>query len=301
MKKILTITWFLIFSLAGFSQSIPNAGFENWVTTGNYTDPTFWDTPNQQTNAIPLIGGPVVTKSSGGHSGSWCAKLENKSFIVYTVPGIMTLGQFNINLTTQDFSLSGGVPFNQRPEKFKGYYKFSPQGGDTCAMLAVFFKHNPGGWQDTIGVAYFLSNSTVSVWTEFEALVDWYSAEDPDTMNILVSSTADFSPTAGSVLYVDDLSFDYASRVETLGSTKDNISVKYNKASAQIHVQCDIPGVNSANISLLNITGQTLKVINAEISKGVAFTIPVHGLPKGIYLVKIQAGSGRFVKKVVIN
>lgn len=300
MKKIITLTFLVSLSLSGFSQAIPNAGFENWVTSGTYTDPASWDTPNQQTTALPFIGAAVVTKSSGGHSGSWCAKLESKNFILYTVPGIMSLGQFNIDLAAQTFSLTGGVPFNQRPEKFKGFYKYTPQGGDSCAMGVVFYKHNPGGGQDTIGLAYFFDNSSVTTWTAFEAPVTWYSSEDPDTMNILVSTCSNTSPAAGSILYTDDFSFDYATDISTL-KPEDQLIVKYNRNSKDIIIDCGLAFSGKIVARLINLTGQTVRKEESTIANQGNIKISAEGLPRGIYVVDLQTGNKKMMKKIVIN
>jgi len=37
--------------------------------------------------------------------------------------------------------------------------------------------------------------------------------EQPDTFNILAISSADYSPTAGTVLYVDNISLDYTAGI----------------------------------------------------------------------------------------
>jgi len=213
MKKLLLFIPAAFLLITVQAQQAPNSGMETWITSGNFTNPQFWDTPNEETTAIPFVGAAVVSSSTSAHSGSKCAKLESKNFILVTVPGLMTLANFTINTTTFDFDLSGGVAFAGRPEKFTGYYKYTPQGGDTCAMGAIFYKHNPGGWQDTIGIAFFLESNTVGTWTKFEAYVDWYTPDIPDTMNILVSTSMSMTTTAGTTLYVDDLEFDYSTGI----------------------------------------------------------------------------------------
>lgn len=63
-----------------YAQSvIPNSGFETWTSTGNYSNPTDWDTPNEELMSIPFFGFSVVTKSTDHHgTGSYSAKLETK-------------------------------------------------------------------------------------------------------------------------------------------------------------------------------------------------------------------------------
>lgn len=257
---------------------------ETWITTGSYSNPQFWDTPNAETTAIPFVGASVVTKSGSAHSGSWCAKLENKSFIVATVPALMTLADFNVNISTFSFTMLGGIPYNQRPEKISGYYKFSPQGGDSCAMLALFYKHNPGGWQDTVGIAYFIDNNNVTQWTKFESYVDWSSADNPDTMNILIASTASFSATAGSVLYVDDLALDFSSGLSQ-PLFADVASLNYNSITGEIILESVAGQYGVMNI--FNSNGAL--VYSADISCSGDHRLQLPVFTAGIYFARYQS------------
>ena len=116
---------------------IPNASFENWTTVGNYTDPTGWDTPNQELMSIPFFGISGVTKSTDQHgTGSFSAKLETKHLTLppLDVPGFMTCGKLVIDINAGSFILSGGVPVVDVPTHLKGYYKYFPKGGDSCVI-----------------------------------------------------------------------------------------------------------------------------------------------------------------------
>ncbi|MHC1707899.1 MAG: PCMD domain-containing protein [Bacteroidales bacterium] len=301
MKTLYTSLFLLmVFKLSAFSQTVPNSSFENWVTTGNYSNPEFWSTPNNITSAIPIIGAPVVTKSSGGHTGSWSAKLENKNFIIYTIPGIMTLGTLSIDLANFEFGLTGGVPYNERPDVFRGFYKFSPQGGDTCAFLAIFYKHNTNGGQDTIGLAYFLDNTARTTWTEFETPIDWFTSDIPDTMNIIVSSAASFDASSGTVLYVDDLSFDYYTAIPETKVT-DPIQIDYSRLSKNINVHLSLTGESKVSTRVVNLTGQTVRSLDFSLNGTKTVNIPMDDMPKGLYIVDVRAGENKMVRKIVLN
>ncbi len=301
MKTIFSFTVLIFSIILLHAQSIPNAGMENWISSGSYSDPQFWDSPNQQTTAIPFIGAAVVTKSADAFSGSWSARLENKNFIAFTVPGLLTLGQLDIDLVNMNFGLRGGVPFNQRPVKMKGYYKYAPQGSDSCAMLALFFKHNPGGWQDTIGVAYFIDNSAVSQWTQFEAVVDWYTTDTPDTMNILFSSAASFSATAGSVLMVDELFFDYTTPVVTVFKPGAEVSLSYADASRSLKADYTLPAGNRISLNVMSITGQTMLREEGISSGRGRISLALPKLVPGLYIAVFESGDIKKTMKFVLR
>jgi len=208
MKKTTILISLLIFILffqgQVFAQNqIPNNDFENWETIGSYEDPIDWNTPNSLTSALGVI---TVSKSSDSYSGSYSAKLESKNIIfVGTIPGFITLGEFEINFTTQEYSITGGVPFTGRPSQFTGNFKYSPNSGDQALMALVLLKHNPGGVPDTIGMGAKIVTNSVSSWTDFSTDIMYFSNEEPDTMNIMLLSSAQLSPVEGSKLFVDNL------------------------------------------------------------------------------------------------
>ncbi len=276
------------------AQQAPNSGMETW-TTGSFSNPEFWDTPNQETTSIPFVGAAVVTKSTGAHSGSWCAKLESKNFILVSVPGLMTLADFNVNTSTMEFSLTGGTPFTGRPEKFTGYYKYSPQGGDTCAIGAIFYKHNPGGWQDTIGIAFFLESNTVSSWTKFEAYVDWFTSEDPDTMNILASTAMGLETTAGSTLYIDDLEFDYSTGV-TQAIFQDDAGIYYNGVTQTLVVSSAQSA--TGDLAIYNAAGSL--IFSQYLSGTGDHEIRLGKMNPGIYLVRFNSNNEVITRKILL-
>ena len=91
------------------AQTIPNNDFETWINHGQYDDPQFWDTPNQEICFFPFYI-KVVTKSTEHHSGSYSAKLETKEIPIVniTVPGVITLGTLAINIADSTFSMLMG-------------------------------------------------------------------------------------------------------------------------------------------------------------------------------------------------
>ena len=208
MKKITNLISLLIFILffqgQVFAQNqIPNNDFEYWETIGSYEDPVDWNSPNSYTAGLGII---TVSKSSDSYSGSYSAKLESKNIIfVGTIPGFVTLGDFEINIATMEYSVTGGVPFTGRPSQFTGNFKYLPNSGDQAMMAILLLKHNPGGTPDTIGMGAKIVDNTVSSWSDFSTDIMYLSNEEPDTMNILILSSAQTSPVEGSKLFVDNL------------------------------------------------------------------------------------------------
>ncbi len=304
MKKFLVI---VVIGVFGFStgsrilaQAVPNGGMETWITTGNYVNPQGWDSPNQESSSIPIVGASVVTKSSGAHSGSWCAKLESKSVVVATVPGIMTLGQLSIDLASATFTLTGGTPISTRPTSVKGFYKYTPAGGgDTAAVVALFTKHNTSGGNDTIGIGFFMDGTTVTSWTAFDAPVYWFNLENPDTMNIIVACTSSLSGVAGSVMYVDDMVLDYSTGItDALMAERPNVYL--NSIAGTVEIFLDLESSKEVSVNMYNLNGQKVRSAYYGATSLLNKSIGVNGLKTGMYFVEILSGTERIVQKITI-
>ncbi|MDP1621723.1 MAG: hypothetical protein Q8M08_05210 [Bacteroidales bacterium] len=305
MMKILSI-FFACLMLAGIvlqgQTVIPNAGFENWINFGSYSDPVGWDTPNQELNLIPFIGISVVTKSNDHHgAGSFSAKLETKhyTFPPIDVPGFITCGKLTINLTAGSFDLTGGVPVVDEPTHLKGYFKYFPKGGDSC-VIGIGLTKTTGAIKDTIGLGAFSTKDTVAEWTPFSAWIDYISADTPDTMNIIAMSTAQEVMTIGTILYVDDLYLDY-----TVGYDKndpsDGINIYNDRETKRLMIFLDFEQPEFIIVRLFNIMGQEVSSIQPAIVDSDRKVIAYAGLPPGIYILEILRENKKFSRKFFLN
>jgi len=206
MKKILLII-IAVCSLftANAQNAIPNPGFETWKVNPNFDDPAGWGTINGFTY---ILGRRTVTKSTDKNSGSFAMKLETLNIPLQgNAPGIAATGSIN----TGGF-VEGGVVFNKRPISFSGWYKYTPgTGGDTANIEAVLSKWNSTTKvREVVGEAKFNQTTTVGSYTKFDVNFSYSSNAIPDTlMMILLTSTRNTGFPLGSVLFVDDLAFDF--------------------------------------------------------------------------------------------
>ncbi len=281
---------------------IPNSGFETWTNFGNYSDPTDWDTPNEELMAIPFLGFTVVTKSTDHHgTGSFSAKLETKhlSFPPLDIPGFMTCGKLTIDITTGSFILSGGVPVLDIPTHLKGFYKYFPKGGDSC-VIGIGLTKTTGTIQDTIGLGSFSTKDTIADWTPFSAWINYLSTTAPDTMNIIALSTAQEVMTIGTVLYVDDLYLDY-----TVGAGKKDpasgISIYNDRETRRLMIFLDFEYPEYTGIKLFNMMGQVISTLKAGLVKSGRSVIQYAEMPPGVYILRIDHAGKIVTKKFFLN
>jgi hypothetical protein len=281
---------------------IPNAGFENWTSFGNYSNPTGWDTPNEELMSIPFFGLTVVSKSTDHHgSGSFSAKLETKHLTLppLDVPGFMTCGKIVVDVTAGTFILSGGVPVVDVPTHLKGYYKYLPKGGDSC-VIGIGLTKTTGGVQDTVGYGVFSTKDTIADWMPFSAWIDYVSTTLPDSMNIIALSTAQEVMTPGTILFVDDLFLDYTVGVDHKNPNR-GISVYNDRETRRLMMFFDFGEPQITRINLFDMTGRMVSALDAgSINKG-RQVIPYDALHQGIYILQIIHNNMMFSKKFFLN
>jgi hypothetical protein len=301
--KSLLIVGIIFCVIASNAQTvIPNASFENWTSFGSYSDPTGWDTPNEELMMIPFLGITVVSKSTDHHgTGSFSAKLETKHYTLppLDIPGFMTCGKLTINLTTGTFVLSGGVPVVDIPTHLKGFYKYSPKGGDSC-VIGIGLTKTTGATVDTIGFGSFSTKDTVPDWTPFSAWIDYISTEIPDTMNIIAMSTAQETMTIGTVLYVDELFLDY-----TVNTNDKNhnagINVYNDLETKRLMMFLDFKFPEQTTISLFNMNGLTVYKNDAGKLLNERKIIRYEDLKTGVYMLRITHDNKTFTRKFFLN
>jgi hypothetical protein len=305
MSKVSSIVFSCLFIAVNIAQGqtvIPNASFENWTGSGNYSDPTGWDTPNQELMSIPIFGISVVSKSTDHHStGSFSAKLETKHLAVPSrdIPGFMTCGKFTINITTGAYVLSGGVPVVDLPTHLKGYYKYFPKGGDSC-VIGIGLTRTTGAIKDTIGLGSFSTKDTITDWTPFSAWIDYISTAAPDTMNIIAMSTAQYDMTIGTTLYVDDLFLDYTVGVDKKDPAS-GISVYNDRETSRLMIFFDFEEPENTSIRLINMMGQNVSAAKAGLVYKERKAILYAKMHEGVYILEIMHGNKLFSKKFFLN
>ncbi len=279
--------------------TIPNSSFENWIN-GN---PEYWDTSNK--NILGTIFHGVLEDTNSPQHGNAAARVSTTIKVVGTypviLPGILTLGEIQIDIINQTGNINAGIPFNGRPFELKGYYKYNPSAGDSC-FLGIAFTKWDGNQNDTIAEELFFQSSKVQNWTEFIIPIDYNSTDNPDSMNIMIASSdiTNFLAVLGSTLWIDNLSLDYGGvSVIDLAMNK-YFSVYPDESRENLIISLNFEETKMTNISLFSIEGKELYRTTKSIEKSKE-SINVVSLPTGIYVVDVRTNDGkRFSQKVSI-
>ena len=175
-------------STAAYSQTIPNAGFENW-TGGN---PDGWQTANAP-------GFATILQVSDAHGGSSAVK-----GIVLSL-GPTTLGGQRISGANGQ-----GFACTSSPAALHGFYKFNQGGSDSMRILIGMSDASNTG----TGAGLFTTHTTTSSYTEFVANI-YYLNQNTTTATIAL--TLPGAASTNTTFQVDDLAFGAASAVDEMG------------------------------------------------------------------------------------
>jgi hypothetical protein len=291
MKKIVLLS-VIVFSLsAQAQQTIPNAGFETWTNSFIYEEPTGWATLNP---AIALGVPATVTKSTSVHSGSYAAKLKTVGAdidgdnVIDTIPGIAFLGTLDILSQTT----SEGVPFSGMPDTLVAWTKYnSPSANDQFLIIATLTKWNAAlGMRDDIASATIFSGTNTSAYTRQTVEFNYYSSDSPDTLSLMILSSAGQVPAVNTELFVDDISFVYNNTNSLNELALQAFQVYPNPASDNMTIQAKTAG----EINLTDAMGKIVERI--VVTPNSPKLVTVAHLSNGLYY--LQQGD-QLVKVVV--
>ncbi len=273
-------------------QQIPNHDFENW-TNG---EPDNWGTSNE--NVMGIVQFTTVTQETAApYSGSYAAKVETVSENLLgspiTMPGILTLGTFELDIVNQSGDVVGGIPFTGRPDKLHGFFKSQPVGNDQ-SVVGIGLSKWRGTHRDTIGQGYIVFSNTVTTWTPFEITINWSTAETPDSMNIIVSASDILNEVfvAGSTVWVDSLYLEYIA-VPTANKeiAKVQLGNYPNPFSDETVIRFTASHSNNYRFTVYNILGELVFEKNYKAHKGInRFSFSAEGLDTGLYIYRIESG-----------
>ncbi len=295
MKKIISLVFTLFFITLLFAQSIPNNSFEQWIDHGSYMEPQAWHTLNPYSQVFNSIG---VTRSTDAYDGNYSVQLETTEIIgLYTIPGLITFADLNIDFINGNYSYSGGLSISQRVTSMSGMFKYTGVDNDSAVVLFYNFKNN-GGQRDTIGTGYTFLHNT-NAWTKFTVTMEYKNNNIPDTLNILFLSSGNAQAMhIGSKLLVDSLALQTNTGIISLPYYPLAVKTYPNPAFRSITFETKKPD-NDRIINVFDIAGKLVERFAFPQKKS---TFKIDKLTIGTYFFDINKSGkilsiGKFIKK----
>lgn len=294
MKLLIILTILIDLSLIANSQQVANGDFDNWTFNGDYYEPDMWNTPNSVSYVFPFYV-LTTTRDTSSYNGNFASRLETKEIVGLAVPGLLTLGELTIDVFGNSSTISGGVPFNYRPYSLEGYFKYTPQPNDSALIGVFMLKHNStSGLLDTIGIGVFYESGIINNYTKFIAEIEYYTSDTPDTMNIIVMPSDKDNPVIGSILYIDNLYFNYATRIDD-SKYENKISIYPNPTDGNIYI---VKPSSISEIRIRNLLGETLYTSTVFENETL---VNLSNFDTGIYLIELFNKQERILEKIFVK
>lgn len=325
MKKIFTLLQIIFASGMIAQTTIQNGDFELWENVGASTEePTFFN--SNKTGTDWATSGPQTCyrDATTFHGGVYSVRMETKTFAGFAVVnGSVVTGIVNAPTTTKSDGYIGTIKntsltdirrmaFVGRPDSLVGWYKYTQGGsaelGKVRAILHVGHyydpeaasSYHPDSSMNKIGDALFLTPAAnISTWTRFAVPFSYVSGSNPAYIMINTTSSNDqMTSTAGSKLWLDDLSVVY-----NPSSISEN---SYNENNANVYAYDKIISIDFVKevkektiLSVYDLTGKL--VSEKTLSNSKLNTINVSELNSGLYMyqligAEIQKSGKLFIK-----
>lgn len=280
-------------------QPVPNGTFENWTDIGgSKEEPTNWNS-NKNGGGNASLGPQTCSRATNPHSGTYCLKLETKSYFGQAVNGGCTTGK----IEAPTFSASDGYiqtvignadhsyPFTSRPDSLVGWYKYTKQGSSVAT-----FTVNLHTGQGTLPENSYCCNTTANVvaranfdisasnatWTRFSVPFVYVNGNTPAYFLAAINSGG----VSGAILYIDDVEVIYNPALTTgtvavgphyvSSTTGASISVPYTAVGSFVNGNTITAQLSNASgsfaspVTIGSVTSATSGTINATLPAGTA-------------------------------
>jgi Putative carbohydrate metabolism domain len=291
MKIAITVLFAALCMPLGLQAQTPaNGNLEDWQQSqsGLYEQPTggFWTS----LNPLRDLGAPVtVEKVTDACQGQYAAKLTTQSFSTLLVAGLLASGSFNPGNLLNPLTI--GRPFTQKPANFKGCYKYSPVGGDSCAIISIITRWNTQTNQrDTIAEAGGIFANAIDSYTNFDFPYEYYTQDTPDSIQLVLTSSADGANSngqVGSAMWVDNISLDLLNGLSLPMMPEAEVKCYPNPAMG--NVVFDIAAITGQ--STLMLYGADGKLAATQLVMPGINTIQLVTLPVGTYTYTIAQNN----------
>ena len=255
---------------------IPNAGFEQWTNSNDCPSsvgPIGWETNNFGCLWTP------IQKTTQSHSDSFAVYGQTTQYSSFLILP----------------SLSANFSVNYRPLMLKGYYQFSPRGGDTLLITIDLFRQGTQVAHCSLG-----KGDLVTTYSQFALPINYLTNDTPDSCVILIQMIITWGPdgpfpAAGSYFFLDDLTFSGVSAVADRDiqlPLTPSLSQNYpNPFNPTTTIEFQISRESQVTLKFFDILGREVTtLVNERMGPG-AYTRTFNGtdLPSGVYLYRLQA------------
>ena len=307
MKQILTLCASILVLQASLTAQVQyplNGGAENWTmgTFGatSYDSLVHWDTP-QRLGAALSVPDTVTKPTDVANTGDLAVYMETKlvnilGLIETEIPGSISTGTFFVEITTQEFGVTGGMDIDCTPDMFSAFYQYMPAGADT-ANIQIYMMDAAGDTIADAGLA--IPDPTTGGYQPVSLPITYTGSTDPVMAQILVTSSG-VGGIDGSTLYFDDMLLSGNDCfVGLLGNPEAINSLELVPNPVQHSLRFELPEGQQFTAAIVDMQGRVVRQLQATSGMN---SMDVTDVAPGFYLLRVlneesrQVSVGKFEK-----
>ena len=292
---------------SSFAQTtVPNFGFENWNIVNSKVVPDDWYI-RQVYNPEDKVSYGYV-KTTDKYAGTYALQLYN------TISQDTIYGMTHTLPPSHQEEIQPAFPVLSKHTTLNGYYKFTPENGDSCQFIVWMYKHGYENLstQNILGGGW-VTKSASSTYIPFTLNISYYDSENtiPDSACISLSAFKMYNfstgkkihPLGNSKLFVDNISFDgFITGINTISDMIKEVTIFPNPASSVLNIDLQLITESIYQINMYDLQGRIIKaIVNKELSGNQRIAVNVEDIPSGTYLILISTNVGYYSNKVVIK
>lgn len=279
------------------NAQIPNGNFEDWETIRfgifQFEMAKNWFGGNMMS---AISGKPLnVTKTTDSYAGTYAIKLENfEDTSEFKFPAMVSTMIGN-PFESSEFKF----PVQGKPTALKGYFKYQSPEPDSFLIMITLYKGD-----QNIGDAVYTTSLNVNTYTPFNAIIDYYEDEQPDSASITIISSQTQPYTVGTTLWIDELSLEGGANTFVRGYAQADFDlVTYpNPVLNELNVRFTAKESTQLSATIFDITGKAVMALPTQhVVKGEQeLSFKYIALKPGIYFITLESAQGHKASQKII-
>jgi hypothetical protein len=328
MKKQLLVFVSIIATSFISNAQISNNSFEMWAPrtstigippllpaeTFTYSEPDDWSSSNQATGHSGLGNGYFATQDTSiKYHGTSSIKMESNTVTLpvigdFTIPALVVTGAFTIDPldfatgNIDPFAVPGvGFPVTGKPSKMVGYFRYDPDGIDTCEIAVALVDSA----RNEVAFGILRNTGTAGAFTRFEIDFVYTSCNRPDTICLIASSSpittgANSAGMDGSTLWIDSIGVSYtpAPNIQPIANNDTVIAYRNNPLTISTLLSND----SDCDGGTLSVASTTTPIhgTNTNTATTVTYTPNLNYVGNDIFEYVLSDGTGGTSRAFVI-
>lgn len=313
MKKFLLVFAALIILAFGIKAQtqLENPGFEKWeaIAIGPIPEPVNW---NSLRTALPVelaeVSPAVWDSSTDAHSGKYSLYLINEAIFGIVATGTITNERVFADMEptkgyifTEVNNAKFNSPLPHRPDSITGWFKCKPTPGDFGTIKVILHTDSTSApasdSSNWVALAYHeFPGDQVNTWTRFSVPFNYYTADTPDYIMVIITSGNGVTALDGSESWYDDLKLIYNDGTAINEITSNDFKVYVNHKTLTVFI--DDNHKSDVRLRVLDLAGRPVYISDILTGRQSQFHLNV---PGGIYIVVANIGQKTLTRKVMIQ